>query len=78
MFTVTRSFKATAFKLAHAVIAAAFVAGVFTAATTGGSDNIVMSSAIATPVQSTAKTCDGTWPYLNCGQAGDQAIRVIR
>lgn len=65
-----------AFGLQHAVIAAAVVAGIFTAVTTGASDSIVVSSAIATPVQSTAKTCDGTWPYLNCGQAGD--VRMIR
>lgn len=67
-----------AFGLQHAVIAAAVVAGIFTAATTGASNSIVVSSAIATSAQGSAKTCDGTWPHLNCGQAGDQAVRVIR
>jgi hypothetical protein len=71
VFNVTQSFKAT-----HAVITAAIVAGIFTAVTSPNAPMVV--SAVATQAQSAAKTCDGTWPYLNCGQSGDQAVRVIR
>jgi len=70
-----------AFGMQHAVIAAALVAGIFTAVTTatpGAGNNIVVSAASATPVQSATKSCDGTWPYLNCGQSNDQSVRVIR
>ena len=70
-----------AFGLQHAVIAAALVAGIFTAVTTvtpGTGNNIVVSSASAMPAQTATKSCDGTWPYLNCGQTNDQSVRVIR
>lgn len=72
MFNVTQSFKIT-----HAVITAAVLAGIFTAVTSPN-DRMVLS-AIATPVEAATKTCDGTWPYLNCAgaQSGEQ-VRVIR
>lgn len=72
MFNVTQSFKIT-----HAVITAAVVAGIFTAVTTPG-DRMVLS-AVATPVEASTKACDGTWPYLNCaGAQSDGQVRVIR
>lgn len=72
MFNVTQSFKA-----AHAVITAAVIAGLFTAVTSPRAPVVV--SAVATPSEAAAKTCDGTWPYLNCAgaQSGEQ-VRVIR
>lgn len=69
MFNVTQSFKVT-----HAVITAAVIAGIFTAVT--GPGNRMVVSSVAAPTQSAAKTCDEPWPYLNCSDA--QAIRVIR
>lgn len=72
MFKVTHAFKIT-----HAVITAAVLAGIFTVVA-GPSERIVLSA--AGTADSVGKTCDGTWPYLNCAgaQAGDQAVRVIR
>ena len=73
MFKVTHAFKIT-----HAVITAAVVAGIFTVVT-GPGDRMVLSAA-ATTTDSAGKICDGTWPYLHCGngQANEQAVRVIR
>lgn len=71
------------FKVTHAVITAALVAGLFTAATASGS-HFSTTAASAPAVQTAAKTvksCAGEpWPYNNCGaaQAGEQTIRVIK
>ncbi|HWK96015.1 MAG TPA: hypothetical protein VNR39_11380 [Pseudolabrys sp.] len=70
MLNVAQSFKVT-----HAVVTAAVLAGIFTVYT-ATSDRILVSAAATE--QSAAKTCDGTWPYLNCGPASDQSVRVIR
>ena len=72
MYTVTRSFKVT-----HAVITAAVIAGIFTAVTSPG--NRMVLTAMSSPTEAASKSCDGTWPYLNCGgsQSGAQ-VRVIR
>jgi len=67
---------AQSFKVTHAVVTAAVLAGIFTAYT-ATSDRIFVSAATATE-RSAEKTCDGTWPYLNCGPASDQSVRVIR
>ncbi|RDV05568.1 hypothetical protein [Undibacter mobilis] len=74
MFKVTRSFNA-----AYAVITAALIAGIFTAATAPGSRLAMAPGTEA--VQTAAKSCAGEpWPYLNCtgGQTGEQTVRVIR
>lgn len=72
VFNVTQSLKIT-----HAVITAAVLAGIFTAATSPGTRMVV--SAVATPVEAATKTCDGTWPYLNCtGAQSGEPVRVIR
>lgn len=77
MYNVTQSSRGPAFKVTHAVITAAVIAGIFTAVTSPG--NRMVLTAIASPTEAASKTCDGTWPYLNCAgaQPGEQ-VRVIR
>ncbi len=66
------------FKVTHAVITAAVVAGIFTAATAPGSH--FPGTPSAPTIQTAAKSCAGEpWPYNKCGaQAGEQNIRVIK
>lgn len=72
MFKVTRSFNT-----AYAVITAAVIAGIFTAATAPGSRFVAVTA--TEPIQTAVKFCAGEpWPYNNCGQAGEQSVRVIR
>lgn len=76
MFKLTRSFNAT-----YAVIAAAVIAGVFTAASASGT-SFATSTAAPTVQAAAAKSCAGEpWPYNHCSgaQSGDQStVRVIR
>lgn len=62
-----------------AILAAAVIAGIFTAAT--GSSSKLDASPIAEPAQSAMKACtQQAWPYLDCvgTSFGDQKVRVIK
>ena len=62
-----------------AILAAAVIAGIFTAAT--GSINKLDASPIAEPAHSVLKACtQQAWPYLNCvgTQFGEPNVRVIK
>ena len=66
-------------KVTPAVIAAAVIAGIFTAVT--GSSGKLDASPIAEPAQSILKSCtQQAWPYLNCvgTQFGEPGVRVIK
>ena len=66
-------------KLTPALIAAAVIAGIFTAVT-GPSDKLD-ASPIAEPAHSVIKACtQQAWPYLNCvgTQFGEKNVRVIK
>ncbi len=61
-----------------AILAAAVIAGIFTAAT--GSSKLD-ASPIAEPARSAIKACtQQAWPYLDCVGTpfGDQKVRVIK
>lgn len=62
-----------------AILAAAVIAGIFTAAT--GASSKLDASPIAEPARSVLKACtQQAWPYLNCvGTAvGEPNVRVIK
>jgi len=66
-------------KLTPAVIAAAVIAGAFTAVT--GSSGKLDASPIAEPARTELKTCtQQSWPYVNCvgTQFGEPNVRVIK